>query len=394
MKVLFLDWNSYGNEDVADAFKALSAEGLETELIMYPFDNHIERGDEKFEKDFMKSIKETSPDFVMSFNYHPAVSQVCNAAGVKYASWVYDSPAVRLFSFTLPSPCNYVFLFDYQQYAEFARQGIKTVYYLPLAAATDRYDRIKPTEGEARKWGGDISFVGSMYTEGHNYYDQIKEKLSEYSIGYLEGLMKTQMQIDGLDVVEKSIAPRVMQEMVDALLLKPSFDGVETYEYLYGNYVIDRKICALERSEILSMIGKKFAVNLYTMDKSFSAEGVNNRGNIDYYRDMPYVFKTSRINLNITLRSIRTGIPLRAMDILGCGGFLLTNFQEDLLRLFTPGEDFVFYESREDLMDKIEYYLAHEDERRAIAENGHRKVLQGHTYKDRIREIVRIVTGK
>ena len=41
------------------------------------------------------------------------------------------------------------------------------------------------------------------------------------------------------------------------------------------------------------------------------------------------------------------------MDIMGSGGFLLTNYQEDFLDDFQPGEDLVFYESEDDFLDKI-----------------------------------------
>ena len=92
-------------------------------------------------------------------------------------------------------------------------------------------------------------------------------------------------------------------------------------------------------------------------------------GPVDYYSTMPLVFRHSRINLNITLKSIRTGVPLRCMDIMGSGGFLLTNFQSDLLDLFVPDEDFVFYESETDFIDKIRYYLSHEASRQQIIAN-------------------------
>jgi spore maturation protein CgeB len=82
------------------------------------------------------------------------------------------------------------------------------------------------------------------------------------------------------------------------------------------------------------------------------------------------------------------------MDIMGCCGFLLTNYQEDMLNFFTPGEDYVYYESRTDFMDKIGYYLEHEDERKAIAENGHAKVKAKHTYELRLREIIDIVVNE
>ena len=392
MKVLFLDWNSYGNKDIIDAFKELG-NGNDYEIEMYPYDNHIERDDAKFANKFKEDLSAKNPDYIMSFNFFPIISKTCNEVGIKYISWVYDSPALNLFSYTLINPCNYVFVFDSQMYEIFASQGIKTVFYLPMAAAVGRYDLFEKSEDFRRKWGGTISFVGNLYTESHNYYDQIENELPDKreKLNVLNGLMKAQMGIYGIDLVEKSLQGNVMKEMVDALGAKPNYDGVETYEYLYSNYVINRKITAVERSQFLTMIGEKYEVNLYTGDKNFKAKGINNRGKVEYYSEMPYVFKNSDINLNITLRSIQRGMPLRCIDIMGCEGFLLTNYQEDFLRFFSPGEDYVFYDSRQDLMDKIEYYLLHEDERQAIAQRGYEKIKAGHTYRHRLEEIFDIV---
>ena len=109
-----------------------------------------------------------------------------------------------------------------------------------------------------------------------------------------------------------------------------------------------------------------------------------NSGPVDYEKEMPIVFKNSRINLNMTLRSIHTGIPLRAMDIMGCGGFLLTNYQEDFLEHFEPGVDYVYYSSCEELLELAEYYMNHEEERLEIARNGYHRVKTGHTYRNRV----------
>ncbi len=152
----------------------LNKDGHDIELIMHPFDNHIENDDNEFIESFKTDLQNDAPDLVMSFNYHPAVSKACNESGIKYAAWVYDNPASRLFSYTLVNPCNYVFLFDSQVFEMFASQGIKTVYYLPLASAVSRYDGISVSEEDQKKWCGKISFVGSLYNESHNYYDQIE----------------------------------------------------------------------------------------------------------------------------------------------------------------------------------------------------------------------------
>ena len=116
-----------------------------------------------------------------------------------------------------------------------------------------------------------------------------------------------------------------------------------------------------------------------------------NRGSAASFKEACYIFRYSRINLNITLRSIRTGIPLRAFEIIGSGGFLLTNYQEDFLDYFEPGVDYVYYVSYDDLLEKIEYYLTHEEERAQIARNGYEKVKKYHTYKNRFDEMVKIM---
>ena len=119
---------------------------------------------------------------------------------------------------------------------------------------------------------------------------------------------------------------------------------------------------------------------------------MTNRGPIDYYNDMPYVFRGSKINLNTTLRSIKTGIPLRVWDIMGNGGFLLTNYQEELLEYFEPDKDFVYYTDYEDLCEKVEYYLEHEEERKRIAASGCSKVRNQHTFQQRLECIIDIIS--
>ena len=143
----------------------------------------------------------------------------------------------------------------------------------------------------------------------------------------------------------------------------------------------------MERTDLLTLIAAQYGLDLYTPEETLTLPGCVNHGKVDYYDMAPFVFKHAKINLNITLRSIKSGIPLRAFDILGAGGFLLTNYQSDFMDCYVPGEDFIFYESKEDMLAKIDYYLCHEDERIAIAKNGFERTSSHHTYKHRIEEI-------
>ena len=146
----------------------------------------------------------------------------------------------------------------------------------------------------------------------------------------------------------------------------------------------------MERQEYLAKVSEHFATKLYTHEPTPALPHIQNMGAIDYYDVMPHVFKHSKINLNLTLRSIRSGIPLRAFDVMGTGGFLLSNYQEDFFDFFIPDEDFVFFDGTDDLLAKIEYYLSHEKERAAIAENGFQKVNTYHTYHHRVSEMLEI----
>ncbi len=386
MKVLMLTWKSFGNEDMIDALKELGHQ-----VIEQPFSDKGERSDEQLERELSDSIRRHSPDLLFSFNYFPVASLACKGLGFPYVSWVYDSPLVRLYHYTINYPTNHVFVFDKQQYLEFHNAGIQTVHYLPMAANTKRLGAMEDFASFRRTSYHNchpVAFIGSLYTEKHQFYQRMEGKISSYTRGYLEGLMAAQMQVYGYNFIQDSLPKDVLADMQKALPLTPGADSVESVEYLFAQYVVNRQITALERRELLTAVSGRFGLDLYTPDQALKLPGCTNHGPVDYYDYAPYVFKEARINLNISLRSILSGIPLRAFDIMGAGGFLLTNYQEDFLDFFVPGEDFVFYESRADLLDKIGYYLDHEDERAQIAENGLRKISADHTYVHRVKEIL------
>lgn len=388
MKILMMEWKSFGNEDIIAGFKELG----HTVKTM-PFSKEEVYHDENIEEEIVKTIQEFSPDFVFSFNYFPIISLACKKADMKYVSWVYDNPYVLLYSYTIIYPGNYVFIFDKELYMEFHNAGIKTIYYLPLAANTERLYSMETSKEletfKKSKWmnQADIAFIGSFYTEKHQFYQRL-EGISPYTRGYLEGIMAAQKHVYGYNFIQKMMAPAIIEDMMKILPMEPDPSTIATKEYLYAQYVINRQITAMERTELLTAIGNHYNFDLYTLDETLSLPGCINHGKVDYYDMAPFVFKHAKINLNITLRSIKSGIPLRAFDIMGAGGFLLTNYQTDFLDCYVPGEDFVYYESKEDLLSKIDYYLKHEDERIAIARNGFERTAANHTYKHRIEEML------
>ena len=140
------------------------------------------------------------------------------------------------------------------------------------------------------------------------------------------------------------------------------------------SYAMAAQITREDRLLALKLLSGHYDVKLFSREQNQLLDKVTYMGTADYDSEMPMVFKASDINLNMTLRCIKSGIPLRALDIMGAGGFLLSNYQPELAECFIDGEEVVMYESIEDMYAKVSYYLANPDLRTEIARRGHAKV--------------------
>lgn len=385
MKIVFIEWGTFGKEDVKMAF---AAEGHK--LVTFPFSATYETisHDPEAERRLHIVLRKEVPDMVFSLNYLPLVSRVCQEENIRYVSWLFDSPCFQLYSVTAANPCNVIYVFDKEEYLAFRKAGINTVHYMPLAVDVDRLKPVLDVLPE-NSFDYDVSFVGSLYMEKLNYFPVVMSRLPEYAKGYIDALIEAQMKIQGYNFIQDLLEP-VIDDLYEAYPVDPEPDGTEPREFFYAEYVINRRITTMERIGLLMAAASAYKVDLFTYKKDFSIPNVYNHGPIDYVREMPSVFRKSKINLNISGRLIKSGVPLRAFDVMGARGFLLSNYQADFLDLFVPGEDFAYYESKEDLLDKIGYYLSHEEERKAIAKNGYEKVKAKHTYRHRVREMLSI----
>lgn len=335
-------------------------------------------------------------DFVFSINFFPFLSDVCNILKLPYLCWSVDSPVMELFAASIEHSCNRIFLFDLAQYNEISPLNPGRVFHLPLAVNINQKQNVIQSAPShiQKKFSSDISFVGSLYTEKCPY-----DKLTnppEYLSGYLDGLIESQFRIYGGYIIEDLLTDDIIEQFKQHL---PGF-----YTCPYESHLTDRitvaqlyignKISAIERIRVMELLSNHFSVDLYTGSDTSSLPRIHNRGLAKTLEEMPIIFYNSKINLNITSKTIRSGIPLRIFDILGCRGFVLTNFQPELMGLFIPGEDLVIYESLEDLYDKCNYYMSHKGEREEIAHNGFQAVLSRHTYPIRLEQMLHLAFTK
>ena len=352
--------------------------------------------DLKFAQGLINLIHECSADAVVTNDYFPIISMVCNTTGILYYAWVYDSPHYTLFASTSKYPCNRIGCFDRALVERLNRIGINTVRHLPLGVEWSGLPDREGSYGGKGKYTCDVSFVGSLYTDAHNYYDDledgtlkdradkyIKRQCFEYREDHLSGFFRSDNDEHPLTEEIRGILKRRD--------LLPGAEYIEDIEYIFSSHFLDKKVTVEERHILLNEVaGKGYDFALYTGSDLTKEPGLKktNRGIVDYHKEMPYVFRNSKINLNISLRSIKTGIPLRALDIMGCGGFLLSNYQEELAEYFEENKELVMFYGLDDCLEKIDYYLAYEDERRSIAKAGMKAVRERFNYAEKLEKLI------
>ncbi len=373
MKIIFIDWKCFDRDETKAALREMGHE-----VIPFIHEDYNADKSEAFDAAIKKTAAEKDAEAVFSYNYFPVVALACRDMDLPYISFLYDSPYSYIYSYTLAFETNHVFLFDSSLAAFFQNGGLTNVHYMVLPGVPSNIDRLLKHSYDKNRMKADISFVGALYNEAHNFYDRIDFKNAPYLEGYLRGVMDAQKKISGYNFVEELLTSEILDQLQQTFPVSREEKSIETEGFRYADYFINRKITSEERIEFLTALGERFGaeyeVKLFTLDPSFALKGVKNMGIARYEDEMPYVFHDSRININISLRSIKTGIPLRCMDIMAAGGFLLSNYQADFLHDFVPGEDFDYYESCDDMLAKVEYYLSHEKERAGIAANGQQKI--------------------
>lgn len=398
MHILMYRWKAYNYRDIEQTFLLLghTVDNIEQELGSYD----VSPG---FERVIEEKIRGTHYDMVFTVNYFPLISNVCERTGVKYVSWTCDNPLISMYHESVFHACNYIFTFDKTNYLEFRGMGVKHIWYLPLAVDTERMDallgapekagrRKAAQDPEMQKYRGDVAFVGSLYER--NSYDKIKSRLPEYLRGYFDAVMEAQLNISGANIVEPMLTTNILEQLQEYFQLEKSEGSFSDLGLIFQTTVLGFKIAEIERRRALIELSKHYKVNVYSNSDVSDLLRIQYCGSVDYWSEMPKVFRMSKINLNFTIPNIKSGIPLRIWDVLGCGGFLLTNYQAEIPYYFKEGEDLVCFDGLEDLCEKVGYYLEHEEERKRIAWNGYCKVREKHSYIERIRTILDTVAGE
>ena len=142
--------------------------------------------------------------------------------------------------------------------------------------------------------------------------------------------------------------------------------------------------------EWVLLAGNKFSrkIKFYSLANWF-----NNKRMTLPPEDENKLYSSAKISLNLHERENGRDYDLvnqRTFKIPACGGFEICDNVKSLRNFFTEDE-LVMAKNGDDWFKKIDYYLTHKEERRAIQEKGTARALRDHTYHNRVKQLLHLL---
>ncbi len=380
MKLLVYRWNAWNQKDVEESLSAL---GHELTFLSISPQNPEE--DFEFVEAVVAQGKLGLTQALFSINYFPVLAEAGHLLQIPYICWNCDGSLLAMYHESVFYDTNYIFTFDRFCKNQFQELGVSHIWHMPLGVNARRLHNLPSHETDAY----DISFVGSLYEK--NSFDGIENKLPSYLAGYFDAALLAQQNVSGGNLLEAMLTPKICQQLEDITNYHRCERSFVSIKQLFSSTVLGFKSANLQRCKILNTLSKSgkawsipAQVHLFTTDKADELPFVTVHPPVDYFQEMPLIFQNSKININSTIPTIPTGIPLRIWDILGCGGFLLTDYREELMDYFQSGKHLSIYEDTEELLEKAEFYFEQDELRKKIAKTSREIVLKNHTWDNRL----------
>lgn len=319
----------------------------------------------------------------LTINFSAVVAEACHLLGYPYVCWVYDCPQRALYRREALYDENIIFHFDKKEIAHLSGIGIKNVHYLPLAANFYRTATLNISDYEIKNMRSDISFVGNLYNNAEltlaidtltKHFPNESTVLNEYMESGLLHWDSSSSYIPDDD------------PFINIFFNSMDKTNMEYYPHATPAFwvkgLLAREFTRRERYAIMTALAQKYKTDIYTSDPDSAKEipMLKTHPAVDYETGMYKVFFASKLNLNITLKSIESGVPQRIFDVMSVGGCVISNWQPEIEELFIPGKEILCFHSLDELIDLTKYYLDHNKDRTRIGIAGYQRAQKEYNY--------------
>lgn len=394
MKVIFVKlFESYFDVSVPSAMRRLGWEV--TEETFYTPKDFVH--DSALQQLVHDRLEGSEADFVFTVNFWPLLSPVFKDLGLRYVSWSYDAPLRLTGTDEMENDNNLIFLFDRGQVRDYRRQGITRVFHLPLGVDPPVFEKALR---QKRKATYGVSFIGQFYASP---YMPILSAMDDYLKGLLQGICDAQRNLIGYYILPELITDEIADKVNERLIYIKEhpddfpIDCSETGAEFAGRisrqnliYTIATRITCIDRLTLVSSASRVTPTLVCTDDTDSLKKLIPHaeiHGRVDYYTQMPVIFRDSVISLCPSLRCISTGIPLRALDIMASHGLVMLPATEEAYEYFENGADSIIYSSYEEAFDLMKFYLRKQADTIPMKERAYKKAKSEFSMEHRLKQI-------
>jgi len=369
-------------EELVNAIRILGHH-LKTIVI----EREAEIAQNEFAESLLRILIEFKPDFVLTINHlgfdrEGIVTDLLTTLKIPFASWYVDSPMliIKHYERNLSPYCT-IFLWDKDYIEDIKALGFDKVYYLPLATDPDIFRPVTPKKNPLLSQGNEVTFVGNSMV------NKIQKRMEKLGISN-----KYKNQIEELG----SAYARCNSRNVGYILDEDPYKRDPLVQKMQDNKRIDFETLIMWQATQIYRL--KYVQMLEPFHPTIRGDDgwhklLNGSFQLEpelaYYYDLNYFYNVSKINFNITSTQMRNAVNQRVFDVPASGGFLLTDYRQQMEELMKVRKEVVCYEDKEEIPELIEFYLKHDSLREKIARRGRRRVLNEHTYTHRLKELCR-----
>ncbi len=345
-----------------------------------------EVGEPGFLKEIIKQSILFKPDFILTVNgfgldEKGILLDILSEFKIPCAVWFVDSPHFILENkdFT-KNPYLTLFSWDSYYIDLLSSLGYKNNYYLPLATSTDYF---YPSNNNTMD---SIAFVGDSMVQAINKdkYDILKTELRllAHELGEQWGRERAILGRNNINcyaqLLKQTSALNCTSQVASIYKAMALMTWVATQVY---------------RTSCISAL-KDLTPCVYGDEgwKTLLNGNIILRPLVDYYTQLRFVYSSSIINLTITNTQMPHGVNQRVFDIPASGGFILTDYQPDLERLFNLKDEIVTFSDLVDLKEKAIFYKRYSHKTKKFIENERDCIIEQHRYEHRLLKLYSIMS--
>jgi spore maturation protein CgeB len=381
-KILFLNGHGWIAQEVINAIKL---NGHELQIIdvenLDVKKNRVSREDYfGFHKVLIKRLIEFRPDCIFT-NNHAAfdnmglLSKILDQFSIPCISWFVDSP-IFIFEDAEPQKSKYlhVFVWEKSYVKRLKMLGFANVIYLPLATSKDFLEEKVISKKYIKRFSCDVAFVGNTNTDHSNLL-----------------LHRGKFKEQEMDLAKKAIDYQIMYPNIEMRSILSEMDNGSFSKLSEYNKILLECYSVLQatanfRDKVVSILAKNFNFKVFGDIKWKEIYPSHYFGEVDYYRELHYLYKYAKIVVNTTSFQMNTAVNQRVYDIFLCDGFLVSDYREDYDLLF--GKNMIpTFRTTKEMIEVVQYYLQHEEERKEKIENIKSIIKSKHRYIHRIEEL-------